>query len=71
MELTNKENEEKNRSLASRRKEAEALEASTIPAGRAANPSEVADAVAFLAGDGSAYMTGVALPVSGGMPPGL
>jgi 3-oxoacyl-[acyl-carrier protein] reductase len=52
-------------------KEAEALEASTIPAGRAANPSEVADAVAFLAGDGSAYMTGVALPVSGGMPPGL
>lgn len=51
--------------------EAEALEASTIPAGRAANPSEVADAVAFLASDRSAYMTGVALPVSGGMAPGL
>jgi NAD(P)-dependent dehydrogenase (short-subunit alcohol dehydrogenase family) len=39
--------------------------------GRSAQPEEVADVVAFLAGPRSAFLTGVALPVAGGMPAGL
>jgi NAD(P)-dependent dehydrogenase (short-subunit alcohol dehydrogenase family) len=39
--------------------------------GRAAQPEEVADVVAYLAGPRSGYLTGVALPVAGGMRPGL
>jgi NAD(P)-dependent dehydrogenase (short-subunit alcohol dehydrogenase family) len=39
--------------------------------GRAAQPEEVADVVAYLAGPRSAYLTGVALPVAGGMRPGV
>jgi NAD(P)-dependent dehydrogenase (short-subunit alcohol dehydrogenase family) len=38
---------------------------------RAAEAEEIADAVVFLAGPGASYLTGVALPVAGGMPPGL
>lgn len=38
---------------------------------RAGEPSEIADTVAFLAGPTSTYITGVALPVSGGTPVGL
>ncbi len=37
------------------------------PAGRFGEPYEVADAVVFLAGDGSSYITGITLPVDGGM----
>jgi NAD(P)-dependent dehydrogenase (short-subunit alcohol dehydrogenase family) len=39
--------------------------------GRAAQPEEVADVVAYLAGPRSSYLTGVALPVAGGMRPGV
>jgi NAD(P)-dependent dehydrogenase (short-subunit alcohol dehydrogenase family) len=39
--------------------------------GRAAQPEEVADVVAFLAGPRSAFLTGIAVPVAGGMPAGL
>ena len=39
--------------------------------GHAAQPGEVADVVAYLAGPRSGYLTGVALPVAGGMPSGL
>jgi len=39
--------------------------------GRAAQPEEVADVVAYLAGPGSGFLTGVALPVAGGVPTGL
>ena len=39
--------------------------------GRAAQPEEVADVVAYLAGPRSGYLTGVALPVAGGVRPGL
>lgn len=38
-----------------------------IPMGRAAEPAEIAEGVAFLAGNESAYMTGQTLHVNGGM----
>lgn len=41
--------------------------AAAIPMGRFAAPSEMAAAVAFLASDEAAYITGVVLPVDGGM----
>ena len=37
------------------------------PAGRLGEPHEVASAVVFLAGDGASYITGITLPVDGGM----
>ncbi len=40
---------------------------SEIPAGRLAMPEEVADAVAFLASDKAAYITGTNLSVNGGL----
>jgi meso-butanediol dehydrogenase/(S,S)-butanediol dehydrogenase/diacetyl reductase len=40
-------------------------EAST-PLGRVAEPSEIAEVVAFLVSEGSGYMTGTMVPVSGG-----
>ncbi len=39
--------------------------------GRAGQPEEVADVVAYLAGPRSGFLTGVALPVAGGQPIGL
>lgn len=38
---------------------------------RWARPEEIAAAVAFLASPEASYLTGVALPVAGGLPPGL
>ena len=38
-----------------------------IPAGRLAMPDEIAEAVAFLASDGAAYVTGTNLSVNGGL----
>jgi acetoacetyl-CoA reductase len=38
-----------------------------IPAGRLARPEEIADAVAFLASDNAAYITGTNLSVNGGL----
>lgn len=51
--------------------QAQAMEDSHIPAGRPAKPREIADAAVFLASDLSGYVTGIAMPVSGGMAPGL
>jgi 3-oxoacyl-[acyl-carrier protein] reductase len=41
--------------------------AADIPMGRFAEPAEMAAAVAFLASDEAAYITGVVLPVDGGL----
>lgn len=51
--------------------EAQALEDESIPMGRSAQPEEVAATAVFLASEQSRYVTGVALPVAGGMAPGL
>lgn len=51
--------------------EARRLEDETIAMGRGGEPEEIADCVAYLAGDGAAYVTGTAIPVAGGMVPGL
>lgn len=40
---------------------------SMIPLGRYANPAEIASVVAFLASDDSSFITGVAIPVDGGL----
>jgi 3-oxoacyl-[acyl-carrier protein] reductase len=37
----------------------------------AGQPEDVANTVAYLAGPGSAYITGIALPVTGGLPMGI
>ena len=43
----------------------------TVALRDAGEPSDVAAAVAYLAGPEAAYVTGVALPVAGGVPFGL
>ncbi len=48
-------------------KEAAAQFASQIPLGRRVKPEEIADAVVFLASDESSFITGINLPVDGGM----
>lgn len=39
---------------------------SCVPLGRAGTAGDIAEAVAYLAGDGSSYVTGLLLPVAGG-----
>lgn len=51
--------------------EAAAMENASIPLGRPAEPSEIASAIAFLCSSDSSYVTGVVLPVTGGMSPGI
>jgi len=51
--------------------EAEQLEASTIPLGYAAEAHDIAEAVLFLSSGAAKYVTGIAMPVAGGMAPGL
>jgi 3-oxoacyl-[acyl-carrier protein] reductase len=40
--------------------------AGTVPLGRLSQPRDIANAVAFLASDEAAFITGVALEVDGG-----
>ncbi len=40
------------------------------PLGRIASPDEIAQAVLYLASDAAAFVTGVALPVDGGLTAG-
>ena len=47
------------------------VSADIVPLERWAEPEEVADAVVYLASDAASYISGVALPVAGGMAPGL
>jgi len=51
--------------------EVKARTASETALKRGATPEDVADVVAYLAGPASSYLTGVAIPVAGGMKPGL
>ena len=51
--------------------EAAAKENASIPLGRPAEPGEIADAIAYLASPGASYITGIVLPVAGGMAPGV
>ena len=51
--------------------EAAAKENASIPLGRPAEPDEIAAAIAFLAGPDASYVTGIVLPVAGGMAPGI
>ncbi len=51
--------------------QAAAQENASIPLARPAEPSEIAGAIAFLAGPDASYITGIVLPVAGGMAPGI
>ena len=51
--------------------EAQALEDSHIALGRSAQPEEIGKSAVYLASDLASYVTGVAMPVAGGMQPGL
>lgn len=51
--------------------EVKARTAAETALGRGATPEDVADVVAYLAGSASSYLTGVAIPVAGGMKLGL
>jgi 3-oxoacyl-[acyl-carrier protein] reductase len=51
--------------------EAAKKENASIAVGRPAEPDEIADAIVYLASPQSSYITGVALPVAGGMSPGI
>ena len=51
--------------------EAQALEDSHIALGRSAQPAEIGNSAVYLASDMASYVTGTAMPVAGGMLPGL
>jgi NAD(P)-dependent dehydrogenase (short-subunit alcohol dehydrogenase family) len=51
--------------------QAQELENANIALGRSAAPEEIGNSAVYLASDLASYVTGVALPVAGGMSPGL
>tara|TARA_B100001113_G_C20608893_1_gene405193 strand:- start:199 stop:444 length:246 start_codon:yes stop_codon:yes gene_type:complete len=38
-----------------------------VPLGRAAQPNEIAETIAFLASESAAYITGAVIPIDGGL----
>ena len=53
------------------REEAQKELSKLVPLNRYGQPGEVADAVTYLASDKAGYLSGVALPVAGGLAPGV
>ena len=51
--------------------EAAKLENSGIPMGRPAEPGEIADTIVYLASPAASYVTGITVPIAGGMAPGI
>jgi 3-oxoacyl-[acyl-carrier protein] reductase len=51
--------------------EAQSMEDANIPLGRSAAPQEIAEVAVFLASGMAGYVTGTAIPVAGGMSPGI
>jgi 3-oxoacyl-[acyl-carrier protein] reductase len=51
--------------------EAAKAENASIPMGRPAEPGEIADAIVYLASPAASYITGIALPIAGGMALGI
>lgn len=51
--------------------QAEELEMSRIPIGKFGMPHDVGNTVAFLASDTASFITGICIPVAGGLSPGL
>lgn len=58
--------ENRSRATGSAYADLDAADVSTIPAGRAADPAEIADAITFLASEAASYINGTALTVDGG-----
>lgn len=51
--------------------EAQDRESANIPLGYSAQPDQIGEAVVYLASPAASYVTGITLPVAGGMTPGL
>ncbi|MEW6997749.1 SDR family NAD(P)-dependent oxidoreductase [Colwelliaceae bacterium BS250] len=51
--------------------DAQKVEDSNVPLGYTGKPSVVGDAVVYLSSEASRYITGITMPVAGGMSPGL
>jgi NAD(P)-dependent dehydrogenase (short-subunit alcohol dehydrogenase family) len=51
--------------------QAQAMVAGRLPVGRLGRPAEVADAVVWLSSDQARFITGVTLPIDGGLLAGM
>ena len=53
------------------REDATKIETESIPLGYSCEPEQVADVVGYLVSEGAGYLTGIAVPIAGGVAPGL